>query len=124
MGSDFVGELWQRARVAVGEQADASGEGLGNAVEFFLHSGGEGGEPLVVHDKGFDFVFAAVFFGDFLQFLFHGGDFGFQGVDGGLVLGIVAGDDEGERDQLGGVFLFTDGEVGLGFCFAIASALR
>ncbi len=55
----------------------------------------------------------------FLQFLFQGRDFRFHGLDGGLVLWIVAGDDEGGRDQLGGVFLFADGEVGLGFGFVL-----
>ena len=33
-----------------------AGEGLGDAVQFALHGGGNGGQPFVVHDEGLDFV--------------------------------------------------------------------
>ncbi len=43
-GGDFVSEQRQGRGVAFSELADAAGEGLGNAVEFALYGGGEGGE--------------------------------------------------------------------------------
>jgi hypothetical protein len=42
--------------VAFGELADAADEGLRDTVQLALHSSGEGGQPLVVHHKGLDFV--------------------------------------------------------------------
>ena len=50
-----------------------------------------------------------MFLGHFLYLLREGGELRFQCVDGGLFLGEVAGDYEGGRDQLSGVFLFADG---------------
>ena len=37
---DLIHDLRERGGVAVGEQADAAGEGLGDAVEFVLDGGG------------------------------------------------------------------------------------
>ena len=53
-GGDFIDDLRQRGGVAVGEQTDAAGEGLGDAVQLALDSCGEGGEPFVVHDQALD----------------------------------------------------------------------
>ena len=55
-GGDFALQLRERGRVAFGELADAAGEGLRHAVELALHGGGEGGQPLVLDDEGFEFV--------------------------------------------------------------------
>ena len=50
----FIDDLRQRGGVAVGELADAAGEGLGDAVQLALHGGGEAGQPFVVHHQGLD----------------------------------------------------------------------
>jgi hypothetical protein len=73
---DFIRELRQRAGVAFGKLADAAGEGLRDAVKLALHGGGEGGEPLVVHDERLDFVLG--------QLGIFGGDFGDECLLDGL----------------------------------------
>ena len=51
---DFIDDLRQWGGVAVGEEADAAGEGLGDAVQLALHGGGNGGEPFIIDDEGLD----------------------------------------------------------------------
>ena len=62
-------KLRQRGGIAFGQLADASGEGLRDAVQFPLHSGGEGGQPLVVHHKRLDLGLGelAIFRGDLFR---------------------------------------------------------
>ena len=103
----FVDELRERAGIAVGELADAAGEGLRDAVEFALHGGGEGGEPFVVHDEGLDIVLAelAVFGGDL------GDEGGLRGLELGADVGFLLGEVEvGLQGFLlvGGVWVFLD----------------
>ena len=117
-GGDFVSEQRQGHSVAFGELANAASEGLGDAVEFALDGGGEGGEPLVIHDEGLDFVLGEL--GVFRQGELVEGflglaegalEFGFLGSelepllkDGGFVFGVLVGFD----------FLETGIDLGLG----------
>jgi hypothetical protein len=41
-GSNFIHNLRQRGSVTIGEKSDAVDEGLGDAVQLALHSGGRG----------------------------------------------------------------------------------
>ena len=50
----LIYDLRERGGVAVGQQADAAGEGLGDAVQLALDGLAEGGELFVVHDEGLD----------------------------------------------------------------------
>jgi hypothetical protein len=83
-GFHFVGELRQRAGVALGELADAAGERLRDTVELALHCGGEGVQPLIVNDEGLDLVFAEV--------IVFGLDLGGEFFLSGLELGPAAED--------------------------------
>ena len=50
------GELRQRCGVALGQLPNAAGERLRDAVQFALHAGGQGGQPLVIHHQRLDLL--------------------------------------------------------------------
>ena len=101
----------------VGLQGLAFVNGVLVSLADLLQPGGDGGLGelvLVVPGVVQQPAFAAVFLGHFLHLLGHAGEQRLQRLDGDLFLGVVAGDDERGRDQLGGVFLFAEDEVGPG----------
>ena len=63
-------ELRQRCGIAVGQLADAAGEGLRDAVQFGLHGGGKRGQPFVLHHQRLDLGLG--------QLAVLGGDLGLQ----------------------------------------------